>query len=100
MKLFLMFLFFAPFLRNGQKLALIDRNFYHSIDLSDTITLEQASKGTLPIYNKDISSVIEAVEWLAHYTAKMNEQKSFVIKAGNSACIVTTEKEGRLNTYT
>ena len=100
MKLFLMFLFFAPFLRNGQKLALIDRNFYHSIDLSDTITLEQASKGTLPIYNKDISSVIEAVEWLAHYTAKMNEQKSFVIKAGNSECIVTTEKEGRLNTYT
>jgi hypothetical protein len=100
MKLFLMFLFFAPFLGYGQKLALIDRNFYHSIDLSDTITLEQASRGTLPIYNKDISSVIEAVEWLADYTAKINEQKSFVIKTGNSECIVTTGKEGRSNTYT
>jgi hypothetical protein len=100
MKLFLIFLFFAPFLGNGQKIVLIDRSFHHSIDIADTITLEQASKGTLPIYNKDISSVIEAVESLVDYTAKMNEQKSFVIKTGDSECIVTTAKEGRLNTYT
>jgi len=69
MKLFLIFLFFAPLSGNAQKLALIDRNFYYPIDIADTITLEQAAKGTLPIYNKDISSVIEIVEWLADDTA-------------------------------
>jgi hypothetical protein len=100
MKLFLMFLFFAPVFGNGQKLALIDRNFHHPIDIADTITLEQASKGTLPIYNKDISAVIEVVERLTGYTVKINEQESFVVKTGNSECIVTTEKDGRLNTYT
>ena len=100
MKLFLIFLFFAPFFGNAQKLALIDRNFYHPIDIADTITFEQASKGALPIYHKDISSIIEAVEWLADYAAKINEQESFAIKTGNSECIVTTGKEGRLNTYT
>jgi hypothetical protein len=100
MKLFFNFLFFAPFFGNGQKLVLIDRNFHHPIVIADTITLEQASKGTLPIYNKDVSSVIEAVERLVDYTGKINEQESFVNKTGNSECIITTEKEGRLNTYT
>ena len=100
MKFFLMFLFFAPFFSNAQKLALIDRNFLRPIDVADTITLEQASKGTLPIYHKDISSVIEVVEKLTDYAGKINEQESFVIKTGNSECIVTTGKEGKLNTYT
>jgi hypothetical protein len=100
MKLFFNFLFFAPFFGNGQKLVLIDRNFHHPIVIADTITLEQASKGTLPIYNKDVSSVIEVVERLVDYTGKINEQEYFVKKTGNSECIVTTEKEGRLNTYT
>jgi hypothetical protein len=100
MKLFFILLFFAPFFCNAQKLVLIDRNFHHPIDIADTITLEQASKGILPIYNKDVSSVIEAVESLVDYTGKINERESFVKKTGNSECIVTTEKEGRLNTYT
>jgi len=100
MKLFLIFLFFVPLFGHTQKLALIDRKFYYPIDIADTITLEQVAKGTVPIYHKDIFSVIKIVEWIADYTARINEQESFVIKTGNSEFIITIGKEGRVNTYT
>src|SRR5215216_5692844 len=64
MKPVLLILFFVPLLSTGQKLALIDRNFHQPISIADTITMEEATRGVVPVYSKDIYSVINTIQWL------------------------------------
>ncbi len=101
MKTFLLLLFFFPFVSKAQKFALIDRNFYQPINLVDTFTMEQASKGLLSVYYKDIRSIMEGMQWLVNYlnAPKINPEKSFVLKMGNSKCFVKAEKNARINSY-
>lgn len=101
MKTFLLVLFFSPLVSKGQKFALIDRNFYQPINLVDTFTMEQASKGQLSIYYKDIRSILEGMQWLVNYlnAPKINPVRSFVLKMGNSNCFVTARKNAGINSY-
>lgn len=101
MKSFLLFLFFASFTGNAQQLVLVDRNFQLPLKVTDTITVEQVSKGLMPIYFKDVYTVITSMERLVKYmnAGKMNKEDILDLKMGNSICVVQTEKTGRLNTY-
>ena len=101
MKPFLLFLFFASFTGNAQQLVLVDRNFQLPLKVTDTITVEQVSKGLMPIYFKDVYTVITGMERLVKYmnAGKMNKENLLDLKMGNSMCVVKTEKTGRMNTY-
>ena len=101
MKPFLCLLFFTSFNCKAQKLMLLDRHFVEPVTIEDTITPEQAGNGTLPIYLKDINSVISTMEWLVKYMTadKLNKEEFFDLKMGNSKCIVRTEKNGHSNKY-
>ena len=101
MKPLLYLLFFTSFNCKAQKLLLLDRHFVEPVTMEDTITIEQAGNGRLPIYFKDLNSVISTMEWLVkHMEAhKLNHEESFDFKMGNSKCIVMTEKTGNSNKY-
>ena len=103
MKILLLIVFFSPFLGKTQKLFLIDRNFYHPIRIADSISMDQASKGFLPVYHKDLQVVSQQMQWLIKHMispAGINMEESFILKMGNSNCIVTTEKNRRVDKYT
>ena len=101
MKPLLYLLFFTSFNCKAQKLLLLDRHFVEPVTMEDTITIEQAGNGMLPIYFKDINSVLSNMKWLVKYMEahKLNLEESFDLKMGNSKCIVTTEKTGNSNRY-
>ena len=100
MKSLLLILLFSPLLSIGQKLVLIDRNFQQPLSIIDTITMEQATKGALPLYFKDLRSVISTMEWLIkEINSGKNNNKSFHLKIGNSKCIVKAENNGSRNIY-
>ena len=96
MKPILFLLFFIPLFTSAQKIALIDRNFYEPITMVDTVSIDDASKGSLVVYKEDIAKVIEGMEWLAKYLSYSEKltSGSFDITMGNSKCIVITEKTG------
>ena len=101
MKTLLLILFFLPFLGYAQKLVLIDRNFYQPVSLADSISIEQASKGLLPVYHKDLEAIHQGMQWLIKRltSAEKGQEESFILKMGNSNCIVSTEKSGRIDKY-
>lgn len=94
-------LFFLPLIVNAQKLALIDRKFEQSITIVDTVTGDQLTKGSLPVYEKDIATVIELMQRLAKKISSDEAAtlESFDIKMGNSKCIVNSEKIGSRYNY-
>ena len=101
MKPLLYLLFFTSLNCTAQKLLLLDRHFVEPVTIEDTITTEQVGNGSLPIYFKDLNSVISTMEWLVkHMEAhKLNHEESFDLKMGNSKCIVMTKKKGNSNKY-
>jgi len=72
MKPFIYLLFFTSFNCKAQKLMLLDRHFVEPVTIENTITTEQAGNGMLPIYFKDIDSVISAMEWLVNIWMPIN----------------------------
>ena len=101
MKTFLFIFFLLPLVSKAQKIALLDRNFYHSINIADSITMEQAAKGILPVYHRDLQAIIQGMQWLIQYITapKINKEESFILKMGNSKCIVKTESYRHINNY-
>lgn len=101
MRSFLLILFFVPFPGRAQKLALIDRNFQQPINIVDSVSMEEVAKGVLPVYYKDVASIISAMQWLLKYMGdgKMDKEGFFDLKTGDSKCIVQTEKNGKANKY-
>jgi len=99
MKTLLLILFFSPLFCIAQKIVLIDRNFYHPVILADSFSIEQASRGLLPVYQKDLQAVNRQMQWLIKHIISPNEintEESIVLKMGSSNCIVTTEKNRRI----
>ena len=101
MKTLLLILFFSPFICKAQKLLLIDRNFYHPAGMADSISMEQASKGLLPVYQKDLHTISQGMQWLIKHitTGGIDGEKSFTLKMGNTNCIVTAENNRRVDKY-
>ena len=102
MKTLLLILFFSPLFCNAQKIVLIDRNFYHPVILADSFSIEQASRGLLPVYQKDLQAVNRQMQWLIKHIispGEINTEESIVLKMGSSNCIVTTEKNRRIGKY-
>ena len=99
MKTLLLILFFSPFFSKAQKVILIDRNFYHPVSIPDSFSMEQASTGVLAVYHKDLQALSEGMQWLIKHMTKpaIDMEESFVLKMGNSNCIVTTEKNSHTN---
>jgi len=103
MKTLLLIVFFSPVFGIAQKLVLIDRNFYHPVRIADSISMEQASNGLLPVYHKDLEAVSQQMQWLIKHMispAGTSVEESFVLKMGRSNCVVTTEKNRRTDKYT
>ena len=103
MKTLLLVVFFCPVFGIAQKLVLIDRNFYHPAIIADFITMEQAANGLLPVYHKDLQAVSQQMQWLVKHMispAATTMEESFVLKMGSSNCVVTTEKNRRIDKYT
>jgi hypothetical protein len=101
MKYFLLILIFVPFLSRGQKLALIDRSFHQPIGIADSVSMEEVAKGILPVYYKDMPSIISAMQWLLKYMGdnKVHKEEILDLKVGDSKCIVQTKKNGSTNRY-
>ena len=101
MKPALLILFFVPLISAAQKLALIDRRFQQPIAMVDTITGDQVTKGIVPVYQEDISSIVELMQLLAKNigNGKVLSSRSFDVKMGNSKCIINTEKTGSQYNY-
>ena len=101
MKTLLLILFFSPLFCTAQKLLLIDRNFYHPVVMADSISLGQALKGLVPVYFKDLRAVSQGMQWLIKQmtNAGIEMEESFTLKMGNSNCIITTEKNRRVDKY-
>jgi len=90
-----------PFFTNAQKLILLDRNFQDPISIVDTITMEEATKGGLAIYARDINAILFSIQKLIKYVDddKPDKGEIFDLEMGNSKCIVKTEKTGAINNY-
>ena len=103
MKTLLLILFSLPFFCKAQKLILIDRNFYQPIGLADSISMEQVSQGLLPVYYKDLQAVNQQMQWLIKQMispAGIDMEEPIILKMGSSNCIVSAEKNRRIDKYT
>ncbi len=94
-------LMLLPCCAMAQKAILIDRSLRYPVKVTDSVTFDQVTKGLMPIYFKDIDSLLQVIEQLKKYidTGKPNEEKAQDVKFGNSHCFTTTELQGTANTY-
>ena len=61
--------------------------------------MEHASTGLLAVYHKDLQTISEGMQWLIKHMTRpgIDMEESFVLKMGNSNCIVTTGKNRHAN---
>jgi hypothetical protein len=93
--------FLFPLFANTQKLVLLDRNFHHPVNIVDSISMEEAAKGAVAVYAKDINSLFVFIQGLIKYVAdgKTDKEEVFDLNAGHSKYVVKTEKTGSTNHY-
>jgi hypothetical protein len=101
MRVFLILLFILPFFAGAQKLVLLDRNLLQPAIVIDSISINEATKGAIAIYAKDVHAILSSVQRLVRYVddEKKDEKKVFDLEMGNSKWIVKTEKIGPINNY-
>ena len=101
MRVVFFLLVFLPCCTMGQKAILIDRSLRYPVRITDSVTFEQVTKGLMPIYFKDIDSLLKVIDQLKKYidTGRPNNKKIEDIKFGNSHCFTTTQQQGTTNKY-
>jgi hypothetical protein len=91
MKYLLFGLFLIPALAFGQsRYALIDKNMRQPILYTDSVTVEQITKGYFPVENKNVDTLIANLVYLRTMLSKRQRAKmsSFELHASNS--VITT----------
>lgn len=101
MKTFLLSLFLAPFFTKAQKLYLIDRAFQRPLLVSDTVSLNEVSKGLMPIHVKDIDALLKGIAWLTDNidNGKFKKDEVKDMHAGYTRFITRIERTGSMNKY-
>jgi hypothetical protein len=82
-------------------MVLLDRNLQQPLNTADTITMDEATKGMVAVYTKDINRLLHTIQSLTKFIddKKIDEEKVIDLQVGNSKCIVKTEKNGAVNSY-
>lgn len=102
MRVILIVAFLFPFFTvSAQKLVLLDRNFHRPLSIVDSITIQEAAKGAVAVYVKDINSIFASIQKLIKYVGdrKVDEEEVFGVDAGHTTCVVKTTKTSGTNYY-
>ena len=77
---------------SAQKFALIDRDFKKPIIFTDSVTINQVSKGYFPINVKDFDSLFANIIYLIDELKNIQRAKfkSYKIKSGSTTIQITT----------
>lgn len=77
---------------SAQKYALVDRSFKKPILFSDSVTINQVSKGYFPINVKDMDSLFANISYIREQLKGVQRAKfkSYKIKSGNTIIQLTT----------
>lgn len=102
MRVFLFALILVSSAANAQPAILMDRNFQRTIQVVDSVTMEQVSNGLMPLYIEDIDTVLKAVEWLMNYVDNGRPEIKGMLdfNAGRSRWTARTDKYGMRKLYT
>ena len=93
MKYILLVGVFLPLFAVAQsKFALIDKNLRQPIIYTDSVTVEQVTKGYFPIENKSIDSLIANIVYLRDLLSKMQRAKMESFELRSSNAIITTTR--------
>jgi hypothetical protein len=99
MKYFLILLIFFPFSVNAQKMIALDRSLQQPLSIVDGISMDEATKGAVAIYVKDVETIQASIQLLIKHLVNRDRQESFDLEMGNSKCVVKIEKHGAVNNY-
>ena len=99
MKYFLIFLIFFPFSVNAQKMIALDRSLQQPLSIVDGISMDEATKGAVAIYVKDVVTIQASIQLLIKHLVNRDKQESFDLEMGKSKCVVKIEKHGAVNNY-
>ena len=88
----LLILIFLGLTLSAQKYALVDRSFKKPILFSDSVTINQVSKGYFPINVKDMDSLFANISYIREQLKGVQRAKfkSYKIKSGNTIIQLTT----------
>ena len=99
MKYLLILLIFFPFSVNAQKMIALDRSLQQPLSIVDGISMDEATKGAVAIYVKDVVTIQASIQLLIKHLVNRDKQESFDLEMGNSKCVVKIEKHGAVNNY-
>jgi hypothetical protein len=99
MKYLSMLLIFLPFFLNAQKMIAFDRSLQRPLSIVDGISMDEATKGAVAIYVKDVATIQASIQLLIKHLVNRDKQESFDLEMGNSKCVVKIEKHGAVNNY-
>ena len=100
MKVLLLLFFLLPVAVSAQKAILIDRAFQNPVQVVDKVTMEEVTRGLMPVYIIDIDSILQIVEKLITVISQSNTVQGMLdLKAGQSRWTTRTEKHGRMKQY-
>lgn len=101
MKTCIVLLYILPVCAYAQSIALLDREFKNPITVTETLTRDQLSGRTFPIYTADLDVVIRLTEKLARSLVSGTQPLSGMelLPAGHSHIAVATQRTGAHTTY-
>ena len=97
MKYLSMLLIFFPFSVNAQKMIVLDRSLQQPLSIVDGISMDEATKGAIAIYAKDMKTIQTSIQALIKHIVNRDKQESFDLEMGNSKCVVKIDKHGTVN---
>jgi hypothetical protein len=97
MKYLLILLAIFPLFVNAQKMMVLDRSLQQPISLVDVISMDEATKGAIAIYAKDMKTIQTSIQALIKHIVNRDKQESFDLEMGNSKCVVKIDKHGTVN---
>ena len=100
MKSLFLLLIFLPFGGKTQKAILMDRALFAPVQVVDSVTLDEVTGGLMPVYVKDIDSILKVLEWLMTYVNEGKAEKGLLdLKAGQSRWTARMKKNGIKSQY-
>jgi hypothetical protein len=97
MKYLLILLAIFPLFVNAQKMMVLDRSLQQPISIVDVISMDEATKGAIAIYAKDMKTIQTSIQALIKHIVNRDKQESFDLEMGNSKCVVKIDKHGTVN---
>ena len=104
MKYLLSFTIFISSIGHSQEIAMLDRNFKTPLFYTDSVTLDALSRGAFPVYLKDISPIIKAIESVRRniYQTRLKTPGKQAVSVGHSTLTLQTEslRHARTHSFT